>query len=67
MCTDTFIQKTKGRYNSPRNLTSRLNLSQLSEYLHNDPPYEISAAELGNEAEKGKVKTFKTGGILKKY
>ena len=63
MFTDTFIQKTKGRYNSPRNLTSRLNFSQLSEDLHSDPPYEISASEIGSETDNGDVKTFKTGGI----
>ena len=59
---DAFIQKTKQRYNNTRTLTSRLNLSEMSEDLHNNPPFEISLTELGTDNNKD-IKTYKTGGI----
>lgn len=59
---DSFIQKTKQRYNNTRTLTSRLNLSEMSEDLHNNPPFEISLTELGPDNNK-EIKTYKTGGI----
>ena len=59
---DSFIQKTKQRYNNTRTLTSRLNLSEMSEDLHNNPPFEISLTELGTDNNKD-IKTYKTGGI----
>lgn len=58
---DSFIQKTKQRYNNTRTLTSRLNLSEMSEDLHNNPPFQISQSELGPENNTD-VKTYKTGG-----
>ena len=58
---DSFIQKTKQRYNNTRTLTSRLNLSEMSEDLHNNPPFEILQNELGPE-NNSDVKTYKTGG-----
>ena len=58
---DSFIQKTKQRYNNTRTLTSRLNLSEMSEDLHNNPPFQILQAELGPE-NNADVKTYKTGG-----
>lgn len=58
---DAFIQKTKQRYNNTRTLTSRLNLSEMSEDLHNNPPFEISLTELGTDNNKD-IKTYKTGG-----
>ncbi|KAK2564849.1 Vesicle-trafficking protein SEC22a [Acropora cervicornis] len=57
---DSFIQKTKQRYNNTRTLTSRLNLSEMSEDLHNNPPFEISLTELGTDNNKD-IKTYKTG------
>lgn len=58
---DSFIQKTKQRYNNTRTLTSRLNLSEMSENLHDNPPFQISHSELGPE-NNADVKTYKTGG-----
>lgn len=58
---DSFIQKTKQRYNNTRTLTSRLNLSEMSEDLHSNPPYQISQTELGPE-NTADIKTYKTGG-----
>ena len=42
-------------------MTSRLNLSEMSEDLHNNPPFEILQTELGPE-NNADVKTYKTGG-----
>lgn len=58
---DSFIQKTKQRYNNTRTLTSRHNLSEMSEDLHSNPPFEISLKELGPE-NNSDIKTYKTGG-----
>ena len=58
---DSFIQKTKQRYNNTRTLTSRLNLSEMSEDLQNNPPFQILQTELGPENNTD-VKTYKTGG-----
>ena len=58
---DSFIQKTKQRYNNTRTLTSRLNLSEMSEDLHNNPPFQILQTELGPE-NNADIKTYKTGG-----
>lgn len=58
---DSFIQKTKQRYNNTRTLTSRLNLSEMSEDLQSNPPFQISQAELGPE-NNADIKTYKTGG-----
>lgn len=62
---DAFIQKTKQRYNNTRTLTSRLNLSEMSEDLHNNPPFEILQTELGPE-NNADVKTYKTGGPMRR-
>lgn len=58
---DSFIQRTKQRYNNTRTLTSRLNLSEMSEDLHNNPPFQISQTELGPD-NSADMKTYKTGG-----
>ena len=58
---DSFIQNTKQRYNNTRTLTSRLNLREMSEDLHNNPPFQILQTELGPE-NNADVKTYKTGG-----
>lgn len=58
---DSFIQRTKQRYNNTRTLTSRLNLSEMSEDLHNNPPFQISQTELGPDSSAD-TKTYKTGG-----
>ncbi|XP_020913002.1 vesicle-trafficking protein SEC22a [Exaiptasia diaphana] len=60
---DSFIQKTKQRYNNTRSLTTRLNLSEMSEELQNHPPHQISQIDLTSSVDLGvDVKTYKTGG-----
>lgn len=59
---DSFIQRTKQRYNNTRTLTSRLNLSEMSEDLHNNPPFQISQTELGPDSSAD-TKTYKTGAL----
>lgn len=44
-------------------MTSRLNLSEMSEDLHNNPPFQISQRELGPD-NSADMKTYKTGGVI---
>ena len=44
-------------------MTSRLNLSEMSEDLHNNPPFQISQTELGPD-NSADMKTYKTGGMI---
>ena len=41
-----FIQKMKQRYSNANSLTSRINVSDISEDLKQSPPYEIKSSEL---------------------
>ncbi|XP_068602392.1 vesicle-trafficking protein SEC22a [Brachionichthys hirsutus] len=43
---DTFIQKTKQRYNSPRSLSTRVNLADMQTEIKLRPPYRLSAEDL---------------------
>ncbi|KAK5920458.1 hypothetical protein CgunFtcFv8_024266 [Champsocephalus gunnari] len=43
---DTFIQKTKQRYNSPRSLSTKINLSDMQTEIKLRPPYQLSADDL---------------------
>uniref|UniRef100_A0A3B4BEX1 Longin domain-containing protein n=1 Tax=Periophthalmus magnuspinnatus TaxID=409849 RepID=A0A3B4BEX1_9GOBI len=43
---DTFIQKTKQRYNNPRSLSTKLNLSDMQTEIRLRPPYQLSLEEL---------------------
>lgn len=43
---DTFIQKTKQRYNNPRSLSTRINLSDMQTEIKLRPPYVLSVDEL---------------------
>ncbi|XP_034041738.1 vesicle-trafficking protein SEC22a [Thalassophryne amazonica] len=43
---DIFIQKTKQRYNSPRSLTTRINLSDMQTEIKLRPPYQLSSDDL---------------------
>ncbi|XP_032233147.1 vesicle-trafficking protein SEC22a [Nematostella vectensis] len=63
---DTFIQKTKQRYNNTRTLTTRINVSEMSEELQNFPPYNINSTELGPLDVGVELKTYKTGGPARK-
>ncbi|XP_053732116.1 vesicle-trafficking protein SEC22a [Synchiropus splendidus] len=43
---DTFIQKTKQRYNSPRSLSTKINLADMQTEIRLRPPYELSPEDL---------------------
>ncbi|XP_072300184.1 vesicle-trafficking protein SEC22a [Eucyclogobius newberryi] len=43
---DTFIQKTKQRYNNPRSLSTKLNLSDMQTEIRLRPPHQLSPDEL---------------------
>lgn len=43
---DTFIQKTKQRYNNPRSLSTKINLSDMQTEIKLRPPYVLSLDEL---------------------
>lgn len=43
---DTFIQKTKQRYNNPRSLSTKINLSDMQTEIKLRPPYVLSVDEL---------------------
>ncbi|XP_068458171.1 vesicle-trafficking protein SEC22a [Clinocottus analis] len=43
---DTFIQKTKQRYNSPRSLSTRINLADMQTEIRLRPPYQLSPEDL---------------------
>lgn len=44
---DNFIQRTKQRYNNPRSLSTKINLSDMQTEIKLRPPYQISKCELG--------------------
>ncbi|MEE6515103.1 hypothetical protein FKM82_023604 [Ascaphus truei] len=46
---DSFIQKTKQRYNNPRSLSTRMNLADMQTEIRLRPPYQVSLQELGLE------------------
>ncbi|CAB4034268.1 Vesicle-trafficking SEC22a, partial [Paramuricea clavata] len=56
---DMFIQKMKQRYSNTNSLTSRINVSDISEDLKQSPPYEIKSSELmqSNGAPETKYKS----------
>ncbi|XP_029968536.1 vesicle-trafficking protein SEC22a [Salarias fasciatus] len=43
---DTFIQKTKQRYNSPRSLSTKINLADMQTEIRLRPPYQLSPEDL---------------------
>ncbi|XP_030797964.1 vesicle-trafficking protein SEC22a isoform X1 [Rhinopithecus roxellana] len=45
---DNFIQRTKQRYNNPRSLSTKINLSDMQTEIKLRPPYQISMCELGS-------------------
>ncbi|KAM6162315.1 vesicle-trafficking protein SEC22a isoform 4-T4 [Erethizon dorsatum] len=44
---DNFIQRTKQRYNNPRSLSTKINLSDMQMEIKLRPPYQIPMCELG--------------------
>ncbi|XP_060054244.1 vesicle-trafficking protein SEC22a isoform X2 [Erinaceus europaeus] len=45
---DNFIQRTKQRYNNPRSLSTKINLSDMQTEIKLRPPYQISMCDLGS-------------------
>lgn len=45
---DTFIQKTKQRYNSPRSLSTKINLADMQTEIKLRPPYQLSPEDLSS-------------------
>ncbi|XP_040858740.1 vesicle-trafficking protein SEC22a isoform X2 [Ochotona curzoniae] len=45
---DNFIQRTKQRYNNPRSLSTKINLSDMQMEIKLRPPYQVSMGELGS-------------------
>lgn len=43
---DTFIQKTKQRYNTPRSLSTKINLADMQTEIKLRPPYQLSPEDL---------------------
>lgn len=43
---DNFIQKTKQRYNSPRSLSTKINLADMQTEIKLRPPYQLSPEDL---------------------
>lgn len=46
LLSDTFIQKTKQRYNSPRSLSTKINLADMQTEIKLRPPYQLSPEDL---------------------
>lgn len=46
--TDNFIRKTKQRYNSPRSLSTKINLADMQTEIKLRPPYQLSAEDIGS-------------------
>ncbi|KAG5851627.1 vesicle-trafficking protein SEC22a isoform X1 [Anguilla anguilla] len=44
---DTFIQKTKQRYNSPRSLSTKINLTDMQTEIKLRPPYQLTVEDVG--------------------
>ncbi|MGH0130741.1 UNVERIFIED_CONTAM: hypothetical protein FKN15_043167 [Acipenser sinensis] len=44
---DSFIQKTKQRYNSPRSLSTKINLADMQTEIKLRPTYQLSTSDLG--------------------
>ncbi|XP_028663913.2 vesicle-trafficking protein SEC22a isoform X1 [Erpetoichthys calabaricus] len=44
---DNFIQKIKQRYNSPRSLTTKINLADMQTEIKLRPPYQLSTSDIG--------------------
>ncbi|KAK6309952.1 hypothetical protein J4Q44_G00198330 [Coregonus suidteri] len=45
---DNFLQKTKQRYNSPRSLSTKINLANMQTELKLRPTYQLSPEDLGS-------------------
>ncbi|KAM4697612.1 vesicle-trafficking protein SEC22a isoform 2-T2 [Rhinophrynus dorsalis] len=60
---DHFIQKTKQRFNSPRSLTTKMNLADMQTEIRLRPPHQISLQELGLENGLGHRKHPEYKGI----
>ncbi|MBN3279867.1 SC22A protein, partial [Polyodon spathula] len=60
---DIFIQKTKQRYNSPRSLSTKINLADMQTEIRLRPPYQLSTSDLGTVNGLAHQSTSKYKGI----
>ncbi|RXM95731.1 Vesicle-trafficking protein SEC22a [Acipenser ruthenus] len=60
---DNFIQKTKHRYNSPRSLSTKINLADMQTEIKLRPPYQLSTSDLGTVNGFAHQSTSKYKGI----
>ncbi|KAK1165898.1 vesicle-trafficking protein SEC22a [Acipenser oxyrinchus oxyrinchus] len=60
---DNFIQKTKQRYNSPRSLSTKINLADMQTEIKLRPPYQLSTSDLGTVNGFAHQSTSKYKGI----
>jgi SEC22 vesicle trafficking protein A/C len=58
-----FIQKMKQRYSNTNSLTSRINVSDISEDLKQSPPYEIKSSELMQSNGVSEMKHKSSGNV----
>ncbi len=61
LISDSFLQRTKHRYNNPRNLSTRVNLSDMSEEMRLRPPYMVQEEDIlfSNGTRNGHQQNFK--------
>lgn len=65
--TDNFIRKTKQRYNSPRSLSTKINLADMQTEIKLRPPYQLSAEDIGSINGFSQHKQSKYKGIGKEH
>ena len=61
---DNYIQKTKQKYNNTRQLYTRIDLSQISTELKNNPPFEVPESDLGGSSAGGSSMVSNGGSLL---
>ncbi len=65
--TDNFIRKTKQRYNSPRSLSTKINLADMQTEIKLRPPYQLSAEDIGSINGFSQHKQSKYKGIGREH
>lgn len=64
---DNFIRKTKQRYNSPRSLSTKINLADMQTEIKLRPPYQLSAEDIGSINGFSQHKQSKYKGIGREH
>lgn len=65
--TDNFIRKAKQRYNSPRSLSTKINLADMQTEIKLRPPYQLSAEDIGSINGFSEHKQSKYKGIGREH